>query len=51
MTEREAQIRFERQVAQIIPDYTDNRKINSDTIFFYINKALGDYVKELYRSF
>lgn len=51
MTERDAQIRFERQVAQIIPDYTDNRKINSDTIFFYINKALGDYVKELYRSF
>lgn len=51
MTERGAQIRFERQVAQIIPDYTDNRKLNSDTIFFYINKALGDYVKEYYRVF
>lgn len=51
MTEREAQIRFERQVAQIIPDYTDNRKINSDTIFFYINQALDEYVKSLYRQF
>lgn len=45
MTEREAQIRFERQLENILPQYQNGFKLNSDTIFFYINKAKEEYIK------
>lgn len=51
MTERQAQIRFERQLMQIIPNYYTDRKITSNTIFFYINMALMEYIKELYKVY
>lgn len=51
MTEREAQIRFERQLENILSQYQNGFKLNSDTIFFYINKAKEEYIKQLYRVF
>lgn len=51
MTERDAQIRFERQLMRILPNYATEYKVSSDTIFFYINKAKEEYIKQLYRIF
>lgn len=45
------QISFERQLNTIVPNYYLEHKINSDTIFFYINKAKDEYIKQLYRMF
>lgn len=51
MTERQFQIAFERQLNNIIPGYNIMSKLNSDTIFYYINRAKDEYVKQLYRAF
>lgn len=51
MTERDAQIRFERQLMRILPNYSTQYKVSSDTIFFYINKAKEEYIKQLYMVF
>ena len=51
MTERAFQIAFERQLNNIIPGYNIMSKLNSDTIFYYINRAKDEYVKQLYRAF
>lgn len=51
MTEREFQIAFERQLNQIIPSTSLVDKLDSDTIFFYINKAKDYYIRDLYRQF
>ena len=51
MTERQFQISFERQLQTLIPGYNTTTKLNSDTIFQYINRAKDEYVKQLYRVF
>lgn len=51
MTERQFQIAFERQLQTIIPGYNSSVKLNSDTIFYYINRAKDEYIKQLYRVF
>lgn len=51
MTEREFQIAFERQLQTIIPGYNIQFKLNSDTIFYYINRTKDEYIKQLYRVF
>lgn len=51
MTERNFQINFERQLIQIIPSYAVADKLDSDTIFFYLNKAKDYYIRDLYRQF
>lgn len=51
MKEREFQIGFERQLQAMMPGYNVKIKLPSDTIFFYINKAKDEYVKQLYRLF
>lgn len=51
MTERELQIAFERQLSTIVPSYNLKVKLPSDTIFFYLNKAKDEYVKQVYRVF
>lgn len=51
MTEREFQIAFERQLNQIIPSTQIVDKLDSDTIFFYLNKAKDYYIRDLYRQF
>lgn len=51
MTERQFQIAFERQLQTIIPSYNSSVKLNSDTIFYYINRAKDEYIKQLYRVF
>ena len=51
MTERQFQIAFERQLSTIIPQYNTAIKLNSDTIFHYLNRAKDTYINTLYRSF
>ena len=51
MRERDFQIQFERQLQTLIPGYNTTTKLNSDTIFSYINRAKDEYVKQLYRVF
>lgn len=51
MTEREFQISFERQLSTMIPRYNTEIKLNSDTIFYYLNKGKEEYIKQLYRVF
>lgn len=51
MTEREFQIAFERQLQTIVPGYNIQFKLNSDTIFYYINRTKDEYIKQLYRVF
>lgn len=51
MTERQFQISFERQLQAMIPGYNVTTKLNSDTIFEYLNRAKDEYVKQLYRVF
>lgn len=51
MTEREFQIQFERQLNSKLPSYNNDTKLNSDTIFHYINRAKDEYIKSLYRIF
>lgn len=51
MTEREFQISFERQLQTIIPGYNIKIKLTSDVIFYYINRAKDEYIKQLYRLF
>lgn len=51
MKEREFQIAFERQLSTISPGYNVKIKLPSDTIFFYLNRAKNEYVKQLYRGF
>lgn len=51
MTERDFLISFERQLINIIPNYLNGGKLKSDTIYYYINRAKDEYVKQLYRIF
>lgn len=51
MSERQFQIAFERQLNVIFPQYNNTMKLNSDTIFYYLNLAKEQYIKELYRIF
>lgn len=51
MTEREFQISFERQLSTMIPGYNTEIKLNSDTIFYYLNIGKEEYIKQLYRVF
>lgn len=51
MTERDFLISFERQLINIIPNYLNGSKLKSDTIYYYINRAKDEYVKQLYRIF
>nr|DAG93982.1 MAG TPA: hypothetical protein [Crassvirales sp.]DAH06659.1 MAG TPA: hypothetical protein [Caudoviricetes sp.] len=38
-------------MSTIVPGYNLKVKLPSDTIFFYINKAKDEYVKQVYRVF
>lgn len=51
MTEREFQISFERKLSTMLPEYNVNMKLNSDTIFYYLNRGKDEYVKQLFRGF
>lgn len=51
MKERDFLIGFERQVKSLNPDYGNTWKLNSDTIFYFINKAKDIYIDQLYQFF
>lgn len=51
MTDRDFLIAFERQAKSANPDYGNTFKLNSDTIYYFINKAKDDIVSQLYRQF
>lgn len=51
MRERDFQISFERQLNTFIPQYGNVIKLDSDTIFHYLNIAKNEYVKQVYRAF
>jgi hypothetical protein len=51
MCERDFQINVERQLNNIITNYNDTIKFPSDTLFYFINKAKDEYVKQNFRVF
>lgn len=51
MKERDFQIAFERQLNIIIASYNISIKLSSDTIFYYINRAKDQFVKQIYGTF
>jgi len=44
------QVEFERSIQLINPEYAVSKKIDSDTIFYFINAAIDRYIKQNYLS-
>lgn len=51
MTAREMQIEFERSIQQVYPGFTTDNKLDSDTIFYYINVAQERYINKMYLQY
>jgi hypothetical protein len=48
MQARQMQVEFERLIQLINPDYLISKKIDSDTIFYFLNAAQDRYIKSNY---
>lgn len=48
MTDRQFQIEFERRLQLMDPELVRTNKLNSDTIFSFINEAIDKFYKTRY---
>ena len=48
MTDRDLQINFERRLQLMDPELVNNNKLNSDTIFAFLNEAIDKFYKTRY---
>ena len=48
MTDRQFQIEFERRLQLMDPELVSKNKLNSDTIFSFINEAIDKFYKTRY---
>lgn len=51
MTDRQFQIEFERRLQLMDPELVRTNKLNSDTIFSFINEAIDKFYKTRYQQF